>query len=226
MNESISNSAMWDYLKAYAGAESAQELALLDIKEKWYWYHWELERNTFILSGSNVSISYKDDWKVLSYTWNLDGYSYDIFPLFYIDEEWREQKVTGLKLEIIGWEWEASYLSWNIVWWNFEWISWVWSFDFNSNWSKKYLDGSNNFIYREVPISDFLESSSINYLILFNSQDESLNYTLNSSENKFFTTPRLNIYSSWEIWNYKQNLKTSVDNTKFLWILKYSIYSD
>jgi hypothetical protein len=229
MNEMRINKAMWDYLKAYIWAESAQELALLDIKKKWYWYIWEVKANKTFESkllnnypefnaNRDVLISYYNDGKVSFYSWILPPLSYDIIPLFYIDDIW-EKKTNDITMNIKSWiPWD---LSWNIVW-NKEGISWVW-WSLN-NWIRKSLT-SDGFSYNNtISIWNFLKNSSTNYLVLFNSWKTSIEYDLNSEE--FFTKPRLDIYSTWEVWEYKQNLKTNVDNTEFLGILKYSIYSN
>jgi len=222
-------------MKAYAWAESAQELALLDIKEKWYWYIWSVDNSvnskSVILSENNldyskynrvndVLISYSNDWKVNSYEWELKPLWYDIIPLFYIDDVW-EHKVNDINLNIISWN--VSDLSWNIVW-KLNWISWKWLW---STWVKKTLT-SNWFTYEEQQIWNFLSTSSTNYLVLFNSwKSNDLLYSLDSSNPvEFFTKPSLNIVSTGELSNYKQNLNTNINNTEFLNILKYSIYSN
>ncbi len=235
LNEMKSNRAMWDYMKAYAWAESAQELALLDIKKYWYWYVWDVDNSinpkSVILSENNldyskynrvndVLISYSNDWKVNSYEWLLSPLWYDIIPLFYIDKT-GEHKVNDITLNVTAWN--VSDLSWNIVW-KLNWISWKWLW---LTWVKKTLTW-NWFTYEEQDIWNFLTSSSTNYLVLFNSgKSNDLSYWLNSSNPlEYFTKPSLNIVSTWELSNYKQNLNTNVNNTEFLNILKYSIYSN
>jgi len=47
-----------------------------------------------------------------------------------------------------------------------------------------------------------------------------------NNADEFLTKPKTNIISSWEIGSYKQNLETKMNNTEFLNILKYSIYSN
>ena len=235
LNEMKNNRAMWDYIKSYAWAESAQELALLDIKKMWYWYDWFIDDNSnpksVLLSSNNLNytlyhpkkdvlISYFNNWKVNSYSWELLPLWYDIIPLFYITDSW-EQKVNDISLSITTWD--SNDLSWNVVW-NLSWISWVWT---SLTWSKKILTPSW-FSFEEKSVWDFLSSSSTNYLVLFNSwNSNNINYTLSTNNSlEYFTRPELDIISSWEVWDYKQNLQTTVDNTEFLNILKYSIYSN
>ena len=235
LNEMKSNRAMWDYMKSTAWAEAAQELALLDIKIHWYWYVWSIENTvnskSVMLSSNNldygnykkntdVLISYSNDGKVNWYDGSLSPLWYDIIPLFYIDDDW-EHKVTDVVFKIK--EWDSSLLSWNIVW-DISWISWYWE---NLTWVEKTL-GADWFSYNQKWIWNFLTSSSTNYLVLFNSwKSNNLNYTLDSVDPlEFFTKPSLDIISTWELSDYKQNIKTNINNTEFLNILKYSIYSN
>lgn len=235
LNEMKSNRAMWDYIKAYAWAESSQELALLDIKKKWYWYYSKIEsdlNDKSVLISKNplnkslyhpkndVLISYDNDWKVNSYEWILYPLWYDIIPLFYIDDT-GERKVNDIIFNVLTWT--SEDLSWNVVW-KINWISWNWT---SLNWIKKTYNPSW-FLYEERTLNEFISTSDTNYLVLFNSWNSSnITYKISSSNLlEFFTKPRLDIISSWEIWEYKQNLRTRVDNTEFLNILRYSIYSN
>ncbi len=235
LNEMNSNRAMWEYLKAYAWAESAQELALLDIKNKGYWYDSKIDldvNNKSVLLSDNflnsslyhpkkdVLISYSNNWKANNYDWSLEPLWYNIIPLFYIDDTW-EQKVNDLTLSISTWN--PNDLSWNVIW-KLNWISWIWT---NLVWTNKVFTNVW-FTKAEKTIWEFLSSSNTNYLVLFNAWNSNdILYNLSSTNtNEYFTRPYLEITSIWEIWDYKQNLKTTVDNTKFLNILKYSIYSN
>jgi hypothetical protein len=230
MNEMKDNKIMWDYFKAYAWAETAQELALLWIKQVWYWYDEEVKPNkeakSVILAedvsfnpNRDVLVSYYNNGKVNSYSWVLLPLSYDIIPLFYIDNEW-EKKVNEISMSIS--KWVPSELSWNVIWRD-GWVSWV---GYNLVWAEKSI-GSSWFEYANVSVRDFLSRSTTNYLVLFNSWRTDIEYTLKAENlEEFFTKPRLEIFSSWEVWEYKQNLKTLVDNTELLNILKYSIYSN
>lgn len=236
LNEMKINKAMWDYIKSYAWAESAQELALLDIKKKGYWYYSFIQsdvNNKSVLLSRNflnkslyhpkkdVLISHSNDWKVNYYTWNILPLGYDIVPLFYIDDSW-EHKVNWISFSILNWD--TNSLSWNIIS-NNSGISWIWEV---SKWVEKKVNSDQLNIVLDVLVNDFLTINNTNYLVLFNSWNSGdINYKLETTNNtEFFTKPRLDILSIWEIWDYKQNLKTRVDNTEFLNILKYSIYSN
>jgi hypothetical protein len=230
INEMKSNRVMWDYLKAYAWAESAQELALLDIKEKGYGYIGEVRAITDMKSkllwtdtpfnqNKDVVMSYYNNGRVNSYNGSLSSLSYDIIPLFYIDDTW-EKKTNNVFLNVTAWV--PSDLSWNIIWKT----SWISGIGTNlNNWAKKSLT-SWSFEYWTVSVQYFLEDSDTNYLVLFNSGNNNIEYTLEANTDEYFTKPRLDVFSTWDVWEYKQNLKTSVDNTEFLSILKYSIYSN
>ncbi len=235
LNEMKSNRAMWDYLKAFAWAESSQELALLWIKNNWYWYAWEIENGinskSILLSENpnsqwdfhpprDVKIFFTNDWKVNSYEWKIEPLGYTIIPLFYIDETW-ENKINNFSFSLSSWS--SNDLSWNILW-ESSWLSWKWT---NFLWVEKRLDW-NEFSYTEKSAANFLNSSTTNYLILNNSSsNQDLEYKLESTNiDQYFTKPNLNIISSWEIGDYRQNLNTNIDNDEFLNILRYSVFSE
>ena len=234
LNEMKDNRAMWDYIKAYAWAESAQELALLKIKKHGYAFYDKIDHDinnrSIILANdyletwnfkpsNDVFISY-DIWsKVNNYDWILKPLEYDIIPLFYV-ESIVEKKVLDIDFSIISWI--NSDLSWNIIWKD-NWISWKW---INLVGVKKTLT-PNGFTYSQESVNDFLSNSNTNYLVLLNTwNSQNINYKLKSVNSwDFFTKPETNIISSAEVWSYKQNLSTELDNTEYLNILKYSIYS-
>jgi len=231
LNELKDNRAMGDYIKAYAWAESARELALLDIKKEGYGYYDKInhEKNdrSVILSSNplnknlfnpnkDILISY-DIWsKVNEYEWTLDSLEHDIVPLFYVDSTW-EKKTNSIIFEVT--QWSATDVAWNIIWEN-TWLSWKW---INTTGVKKILV-NGIFDYSEKTINEFLVSSDSNYFHLVNTWNSKVIYRITSSE--FFTKPETTIISSAEVWGYKQNLSTELDNTEFLNILKYSIYSN
>lgn len=235
LTEMKDDKAMWDYIKAYAWAESAQELALLKIKEKWYAYYdkivHDVNNRSILLSNNpldiskfnkskDVFISY-DIWSTVSeYNGTLQPLWYDIIPLFYTNESW-EQKINSIELTKSFWV--ENNLVWNIIWDNSG-ISWKW---LNTLWIKKTLE-SNQLKYSKEEINDFLSHSDSNYLVLLNSGNTGLiKYKIVSNLNwEYFSKPRTSIISSGEIGAYKQNLETILDNTKFLNRQKYVIYSN
>jgi len=226
------NRWMYNYLKSSYAVEWAWELAMLELKEKWYWYYrsFSLNKNdsfSNILNSTwtfNPLISY-DIWtKTSFYTGELLPLSYDVIPLFYKDDKltyWVSDITTALL------SWDPNNFSWNIVSNNW-WLSSVWVFDWNYAGTYKYLDASNNFVVDIKPVKSFLldNSNGFNYLVIFNSStSDTLKYTLDS-KNDFFSKPRTDIVVSAKVWNYKQNISIKYDNTEYLWIYKYAIYDD
>ncbi|MDD3793759.1 MAG: hypothetical protein PHI37_03020 [Candidatus Gracilibacteria bacterium] len=235
LNEMKNNRAMGDYIKAYAGAESSQELALLDIKKKGYGYYNKLDLTindkSVIISKNpldkdlynpkkDVLISYDNDGKVNSYLGDLPPLGYDIIPLFYIDDL-NEHKVNNILFDVLTGN--ETDLSWNIIG-KIDGISG--NGDSLTGIKKTYT--SLGFSYEEKTLNEFINTSDTNYLVLFNSGNSSnITYKISSVDPiEFFTKPRIDIISTGEIGDYKQNLKTRLDNTEFLSILKYSIYSN
>lgn len=236
LNEMKINRAMWDYIKSYAWAESSQELALLWIKKNWYWYIWEIDstrNNKSIILSENptdislfhskkdVKIFFENDWMVSEYDWEINSLWYDIIPLFYIDDTW-DHWISDYNFEVLSWN--KDNISWNIIW-NIAWLSWKGD---SRLWVKKTVDSSWQFDYSKIDIPSFLSSSNTNYLVLNNtSSNEKVNYKISTFIPwEYFTKPVLNIISSWEVWDYRQNLNTKLDNNEFLNILRYSVYSN
>ncbi len=236
LNEMKINRAMWDYIKSYAWAESSQELALLWIKKNWYWYVWEIDstiNNKSVVLSENptdkslfhpkkdVKIFFKNDWKVDEYSWELEPLWYDIIPLFYIDDT-GDHWITNYNFDITSWS--ESDISWNIVW-DDAWLSWKWE---DTLWVKKIVDSSWQFDYSQRSIQNFLWSSNVNYLLINNiNTSQNVSYKITTTNPwEYFTKPVLNIISSWELWDYRQNLNTRLDNNEFLNILRYSVYSN
>jgi len=235
LNDLKDNRAMWDYIKAYAWAESASELALLQIKKNWYAYYDRIDHNlnnrSIVLAdnpldvnqfkaNNDVFISY-DIWsKVDEYEWTLEPLWYDIIPLFYVDDTW-EKKVTKIDFSVILWD--ESDLAWNVIW-KENWISWAW---IDMNWVKKTLT-PDGFKYVKENISEFIANSDTNYLVLLNSWNNwNIKYKISSHNlSESFSKPKTSIISSAQVWNYKQNLNVDLNNTEYLNMLKYSIYSN
>ncbi len=236
LKEMKDNRGMWDYIKAYAWAESAKELALLKIKKNGYWYYDKIDHNindySIVLAKNpinkssfnksrDVFISY-DIWtKVNEYSDNLNSLDYHIIPLFYLDDSW-EYKARNISVAIKSGI--SSDLAWNIIWKD-SWISWVWT-NITSWVEKKLVWGV--FKHNTININTFLNDSESNYLVLVNTANSwNISYTLKSNNSwEFFTKPKASIISSAEVWKYRQNIITELDNTKFLNMLKYSIYSN
>jgi len=227
LRELKDNKAQWDYLKAFAWAEGALELALLDIKKNWYWYYKKVvfgDLESKILRDNpndkkEILISYDLNSKTKTYSGTLEPFKQAVIPLFYIDDL-GEHKIDNLKLQIINSFPDSSLMAYNIVSLNWDWL-W-WKGEINGDILLKWRDFRWN--YLEKNLYDFLQTYDYNYLIVIN-LNENNNLEFNLSSTQDFTKPVSDIISSAQIMNYKQNLKTALDNTEFLWILKYSLYS-
>lgn len=201
-------------MKAYAAAEWAMELALYKVKDKGYGYdNIEEDINIFGIENKEAKISYDFDSKVSEYNGELAAYGTDIIPLFWINDT-SDEYITSPKFTNVAWD-----LVWNIIGTSGG-ISWKWSF-FPTTliWEKK-SDG-----YSDIQIWNFINQAWREYLIIYNPSSHLTSYSLEVPVGEHFTRPRADIYSSARVGKYVQNIKTRVDNTEFLGILKYSIYS-
>lgn len=208
-----------DYIKAYAAAEWALELALLKVKENGYGYDYDGFRSESILwEGVKIpEISYTYESRVDSHSGSIAAYGSDIIPLFSIDESWVLNNSTQIELSA------DEDIVWNIITQE-SWVSGVWSFDENTNiWEKSFNETTGELRFdTNRKIWDIL--SSQDYLILQNLSANTRTYTF-SADGWGFTLPRAIISSKAKVWKYTQNLETTLDNTEFLGILQYSIYS-
>lgn len=211
-----------DYMKAYAAAEGWLELAMLQIKDKGYWYFWEIKKEKLLWNSSQDGlISYSFDSKVSTYSWTLDAFQTNIIPLFWIDNLWLSQSVSFVNLNTQVW------IIWNIIWESGG-ISGTWNItSITSVWEKtlKTIAWNTDFQFIEnKKVHDFINSNTWSYLMLYNPLSSNISYNIESG-NMFFTKPIATISSSAQVSKYVQNLETTIDNTEFLGILKYSIYS-
>ncbi|PIE85466.1 hypothetical protein CSA08_01770 [Candidatus Gracilibacteria bacterium] len=239
IREMKDNKGMGNYLKAYAGAEGAQELALLQIKKNGYGFYDKIDHNknnrSIILSKNpldiskfnnqkDVFVSYEIQSKTSAFSGFIDPLGYSISPLFYSDETGYYNS-NQISLDVLSGN--SSDLVWNIIGGNSG-ISGTGAFTKDSLGVERKLNGSS-LTYSQTKIETFLTKTEnlVSYLILFNSNNtNNINYKLYGiSPSNLFTKPQALIISSSEIGGYKQNLKTTLDNTEYLNILKYSIFS-
>lgn len=226
MNEFFDNRTLGNYIKTYAWAESSQELALLWIKEVWYWYEKELKNSDLIDKNSfrnKLLLNFwkKDDWFSLNYNWKINSWEIHIIPLFYINEAEKIENLKNLEKFTVLTSWKNTDIAWNIVW-KRDWISWVWSFSWLNEWYFKSLS-LWKLDFSTKRINDFLKDSEENYLFLFNWWNSEIDYNLTSQE--LFTKPEIEIISSAEISNFRTNLKTKVNLEELTSRSKYSIFS-
>lgn len=240
LNETYDTNWLTKYLQAFNWAEWSMELWLLSLKKNSYWYEDEIIHTvnswsvllsdnptdyTKFKNNKDVYISYELNSKTNTINQDIEPWKYFIVPLFYTDNSWAIKKVeTSINLTVSTWnEW---YMWWNIVW-NNSWISWVWMFNELNIWNKKTIS-SGEFNFWVQSIESFLNISSDNYLILFNSDPiNDISFQLSTTWVwEYFTRWVASIISSWEIWKYKQNLRVDIDNWMYLNLLKYSIFSN
>ncbi len=235
LRELNDNKWAWNYLKAFAWAEAAQELALLQIKKHSYWVYdkinlSETDNRAKILRNQKndkkeILIAYDLNSKTKVYSWTLEPFKQAVIPLFYIKTDDSIEKIDNLKLKILNNDYtDKTKMAWNIISKNWDWI-W-WNNEIDTSTKGKWRKADWHFL-AEIKISWnnwFLKKYDNNYLIIIN-LDPNKNLTYQITSNKYFTKPISNIISQAKIWNYKQNLETTLDNTAFLSILKYSVYS-
>ena len=204
-----------NYIKAYAGAEWAMELWLLKIKEKGYAINENLDKtSSWILSfnstlkNNDPKIKYTMNIWTKDFSWSLDSWKTVIIPLFLNNNSIKQPNFSDNS----NWD-----IIWNIIW-KWEWMSWTWNFDFNT--SKKYR--KKDWTYWDDNIKSFLNDNTWSYLMLFNKWNNT-NYEIKAESN--FSKPVWTIISSVQVWKFKQNITTNIDNTEFLKMLKYSLYS-
>jgi hypothetical protein len=208
-----------NYIKAYAGAEWAMELWLLKIKKDWYAIDDDLPKSSSGILSFNPSlknndpkISYEMNIATNDYTGKIWTGSTVIIPLFSWTNYIKQPNFT----------WDPDII-WNIIW-KWEWMSWIW--DFTPSTPKKYRQNnvSWDITYATESINTFLWRNQINYLMIYNKWNE-LNYKLEVPNWELFSKPVWSITSSVQVWKFKQNITTNIDNTEFLKMLKYSLYS-
>lgn len=215
-----------NYMKAYAGAEWALELALLQIKEKGYgFYEEKSDIEYFWPAWKNGIMNYDINSETKSYTGTLlaGEYSTDIIPLFTLNASWDIAWITTLELDDRSW--------WDLVWNVIEetgGLSGKGSFrhtDTQTIGVREIVNsgGNKKLELQNKRITDLIWMNKWSYLALQNLTWWDIVYVLSSDG--FFTQPKSIIESSAQVGKYTQNLNTTVDNSEFLGILKYSIYS-
>jgi len=209
------------YLKSFSAAEWSLEIALLQLKQYGYWYDEDTfqDKKLFWNDSYDSVVWYEFENKTQAFSSSLGGFETVFIPLFWTDES------DSYSIDDIAVITPSSNIVWNIVGQS-DGLSWRWSFDTAySSENKVTTDVSWDVIVssNSVSVWDFLSNNNQSYLILYNSSDSQVNYEVSSNDS--FSRPVTEIISSWNVWKYSQNLSTEVDNTEFLWILKYSIYS-
>lgn len=207
-----------NYLKAYSAAEWWVELALLESKN-----------NNYFLSSSELSSSEQENiFKKYELFYPKLNYQINSQTKEIIDREIKSgefmiiplNQAKNIKLDAwLLWE----NLIWNIISWT-DWITWKWNFETTTLWNKRTI---NSWLPKieNITVYDFLNSLLLeeSYLLLQNIWSDDLSFNLNSQE--FFTSEELVIISSAEIDWLKQNLQVKLDNSQYLNLLKYVVFS-
>lgn len=233
LKEMNDNRAMWDSMKAFAGAETGKELALLKIKEKWYGVDyvtnvsvsneskniladsWDFKKNRDVEVTYNINLlPEKDSYWKYSYSYDLWPGEYSIIPLFY---EYAGESIENTEyISLQAW----ADIVWNLLSGNSG-IAWLWGSDV---WKWKEVNANAESSIVSKTISDFLHEHNDVYLILNNTSTTPQEFRLSSNDK--FSKPITHIISSGQVGEYRHNIKTKFDNTKFLNMLKYAIFSD
>jgi len=205
-----------------------------------------LEANLVLANNNNHEI--KNNSK--SYSWNIASWEFEIIPL-YIDA-WElitnnsknpnKNTSSFSKALTFKFNWDNNYVR-NIIWndmsWTTFWMVWTWSnnlsvgawFSVNcDNGNMKSIDNdslvfddSKTIKLENIKIEDFLSKYDNNYLIIYNVSINKLSYSLESNE--LFSLPKLQITASSRILNYKKNLEFSENKSKYMDMLKYSVFN-
>lgn len=202
------------------------------------------------LTNKDAKTSYEISNNSKSYSWIVSSGEFEIIPLYY--DNWvlistnSKNPNTGtnfiIKTQSFKLSWNSDFV-WNIIWndgsWTTFWLVWTWSNNLpiwawysvsidNGNMKSiendsLVFDDSKSIKLENIKIVDFITKYSDNYLILYNNSKNTLNYWLESNE--WFSLPKLEIVASTKIWNYKKNLQFSENKSKYLDILKYSVFN-
>jgi hypothetical protein len=243
LNELHDNNGRANYIKAYYGAEGGIEWALLQVKNIGYGVvdtipFWVNNRSIILAKNPknipafkkarDTMITFNINTRTQTFSWNLDVGEHQIIPLFYIDGSGSllQHDVKDLTLTVAG---NSDAIAWNIVGSRF-WLAGLSSFTKDTEGDYKSIESigwGNVFKFSKKKVEDFLNLSNNNYLILFNAHPtDAIHYSLTTSWINFFTQPVWEIFASGYMGGYKQNIKVSLDNTAYLSILKYSIFSN
>lgn len=219
-------------LKWFAAAEWAVEVWLLKAKQNNYSYSEKIEDGDPLSkvffedpnqrTGRDVALKYDIDGTANEISdKKLWPWEYNIIPLFYFDKFGVQIKVTNIVTY-----WLTNNIVWNIVS-SESWISWLDNFNNWTKWNQKLLSETMDTAYKETLVWDFLEKYKDNYLILHNTWNTLVRYSVEiPNPGEKLTTDNISIIWTWEIAWYKQNLKVSINSSEYLNLLKYSIYSD
>jgi hypothetical protein len=222
IGESKDSKAVANSLKAYAAAEWALELWMLEAKNANYGidrvntdYQKLLFNNGW--NNKDAKIQYEIDGLVNRVENKIiASWEFAIIPLF-----GKNTKVVAPNLIIL---WNSQDVVWNILSQN-AWLAGVGNFDMNTSGKQKSIsNGEVNL--QETKVWNFILSHNENYLILQNTWNSDVSYTLTSQNSwEFFTNTTVKIVGNGEVGWWKQNVFVEIDTQKYLNLLKYSVFS-
>ncbi len=222
IGEAKDSKAMENYLKAYAGAEWALELGMMEAKQKNYWVKtsnmaFKSALHTYGGNNKDVSIQYEIDGISRSMSGiTLASWDFAIIPLFS-----HNGKVTQPRFIVNQ---TPEQMVWNILS-TTSGIVWTGNFDKTTNGTQKRLVWWATSL-TQISVENFLQNNEQNYLILQNTSNTSLNYSVSSDKvAEYFTLNHVKIIGSAEVAGYKQNIFVDIDVEKYLNLLKYSVFS-
>lgn len=218
--ESKDSRAMESYLKAYAWAEWALEMWMLEAKKNIYGIDITQTGIKNVLHSSqpakkNVDISYTIQGATREISsLKLASWQFAIIPLFS-----KGSKVTSPRFV-----WGNSEVVWNIVS-KTSGISGVGNFTKETLWKEKTIS-SGEVSLQDTSIQNFLTHNEESYLILQNIGTTEISYALSSDKiDEYFTNTTTKIVGTGEVWGFKQNVFIEIDIGKYLNLLKYSVFS-
>ena len=217
-----------NYLKAYAAAEAWLEEALYLVNRYDYGYHKNQAWTSDILSDDIriPQVAFEFESKVQEYSWSLDPFDMDIIPLFWRDSEGKYHNIKwGLQLAVDN-DIDDKVIAWNIIWLKVG-VWWNWSFQSETQKvPQRAFDPDSSiqkFVINDDYLENFLKLDEMRFMILINNSSITQDYTLTSTW-EYFTLPRHDIVSSGKIGRFTQNIRTEIDNTEYLGLLRYSIF--
>lgn len=209
-----------DYMKAYAAAEGGVELVLLGIKQQWFGVFLQSENSEILWDDVKTpSISYDSQSRKNAYTGSLEAFETDIIPLFWKDETGTVYSTDGNNFRFRG-----DNFVWNLVNEQGGGMSGIGDFTSSTSGNVKTVE-NGVFTLTNMDVNSFISQSNSGekYLIVYNPNNESQEYILETSWD--FTPPKIDIIASAKIGKYRQNIETNLNNSEYLGILKYSLYS-
>lgn len=198
----------------------------------------------------DIKTSYEINNNAKNYSSTIASWEFEIVPLYFdngtlIDNNsknpniWSSNLIKTLSFKL---SWDSTFVR-NIIWNDVSWKTfgmvwtwatnisiWAWYTVISDEWKMKTIeddstlpDSTKTIRLENKKISEFLSAYSDNYLIIYNNSKRGLNYNIVSNE--WFSLPKLEIIASTKIGNYKKNIQFSENKSKYMDMLKYSVFN-